>query len=71
MGLTPSAFARALDLHASTLSVQLNELLNSGLISQQRNGRTLICRAAFAHMSDVLAALTANCSEGGTAARPS
>ncbi len=64
LGLTPSALAQTLELPASTLSFHLKELLNSGLVSQQRDGRNLIYRAAFAQMNELLAYLTANCCQG-------
>lgn len=64
LGLTPSALAQTLELPASTLSFHLKELLNSGLVSQTRDGRNLIYRAAFAQMNELLAYLTANCCQG-------
>jgi DNA-binding transcriptional ArsR family regulator len=64
LGLTPSALAQALELPASTLSFHLKELLNAGLVSQERDGRNLIYRAAFAQMNELLAYLSANCCQG-------
>ena len=63
-GLTPSALAATLDLPASTLSFHLKELLNSGLASQQREGRHLIYRPAIEHMNALMAHLLAHCCEG-------
>ncbi|MCV2358682.1 metalloregulator ArsR/SmtB family transcription factor [Paucibacter sp. TC2R-5] len=64
LGLTPSALAQTLDVPASTLSFHLKELLNAGLVSQEREGRNLIYRAAFTQMNELLAYLTANCCQG-------
>ena len=49
---------------ATTLSFHLKELANAGLVTQQRDGRNLIYRAAYAQMNDVLAYLTAHCCQG-------
>ena len=49
---------------AATLSFHLKELMNAGLISQERNGRYLIYRVAFGQMNGLLAYLTENCCQG-------
>ena len=64
LGLTPGALAEELGVAATTLSFHLKELANAGLVSQQRDGRNLIYRAAYAQMNDVLAYLTAHCCQG-------
>ena len=63
-GLTPGAMAEALKVPAATLSFHLKELLHSGLITQERESRYLIYRAAFDRMNDLVAYLTANCCQG-------
>jgi len=63
-GQTPSALSEQLGLPASSLSFHLKELLNAGLLSQERSGRNLIYRADFARMNGVLAYLTDNCCQG-------
>ena len=63
-GMTPSAMSEQLNVPATALSFHLKELVHASLISQQRQGRNLIYRAAFATMSDLLAYLTENCCEG-------
>ena len=63
-GLTPGAMAEHLELPAATLSFHLKELTYAGLISQERDGRHLIYRAAFAQMNALLAYLTDNCCQG-------
>lgn len=64
LGLTPGALSDELGLAATTLSFHLKELTHAGLVSQQRDGRNLIYRAAYAHMNDLLAYLTAHCCRG-------
>ena len=63
-GLTPGALAGSLGMPAATLSFHLRGLLQAGLVSQERRGRQLIYRAAYARMNAVLAYLTDNCCQG-------
>ena len=63
-GLTPSDLAAQLEVAPNTLSFHLKELSHAGLISQERQGRNLIYRAAFDTMNALLAYLTENCCEG-------
>ena len=64
LGLTPGALSEELGVAATTLSFHLKELTNAGLVSQQRDGRNLIYRAAYEQMNGVLAYLTAHCCQG-------
>lgn len=63
-GLTPGAIAEELEVPPATLSFHLKELANAQLLSQEREGRNLIYRASFDHMTALLAYLTANCCQG-------
>ena len=63
-GMTPTRLSEALNLPSTGLSFHLKELTHAGLITQQRDGRNLIYRAAFLKMNEVLAYLTLNCCEG-------
>jgi DNA-binding transcriptional ArsR family regulator len=63
-GLSAGQLAQALGQPASTLSFHLKELLNAALVSQQRDGRSLIYRASFERMDGLLAYLTENCCAG-------
>ncbi len=63
-GMTPGGLADALAVPASTLSFHLKELMHAGLISQQRDGRSLIYRAAFDRMNALMGYLSANCCQG-------
>ncbi|MCO5401648.1 ArsR/SmtB family transcription factor [Ralstonia soli] len=63
-GLTPGAIAEQLDVPGATLSFHLKELMHAGLVTQERDGRNLIYRAAFDHMNGLLNFLTENCCQG-------
>lgn len=63
-GLTPGRLSESLDLPSTGLSFHLKELTHAGLITQERDGRHLIYRAAFSTMDEVLAYLTQNCCAG-------
>jgi DNA-binding transcriptional ArsR family regulator len=63
-GATPGALGEHLGVPNATLSFHLKELLNAGLVSQERHGRHLIYRVEFARMNGVLAYLTENCCQG-------
>jgi ArsR family transcriptional regulator, arsenate/arsenite/antimonite-responsive transcriptional repressor len=67
-GLTPTAITEGVKVPATTLSFHLKELSNAGLVTQERNGRNLVYRAAFEKMNSVLGYLTANCCEGAECA---
>ena len=64
VGLTPGVLSATLDVPASTLSFHLKELMNSGLVSQERDGRNLIYRPSIKQMNALLAYLTAHCCQG-------
>ena len=63
-GLTPTALVEQLGVAATTLSFHLKELTHAGLITQERDGRHLIYRAAFAHMNALMSYLTEHCCAG-------
>ena len=63
-GLTPGALTATLGVPASTLSFHLKELMHANLVSQERDGRSLIYRPAIEQMNDLLAYLTAHCCQG-------
>jgi ArsR family transcriptional regulator len=63
-GLTPGALVDAIAVPGTSLSFHLKELLHSGLITQERNGRNLIYRAAFGQVNALIGYLTDNCCEG-------
>ncbi len=55
---------RALDVPPSTLSHHLARLMRVGLVTQERQGRVLICRADFETMNAVIGFLTEKCCAG-------
>ena len=63
-GLTPGALVESLGVAPTTLSFHLKELTAAGLVTQTRESRHLIYRAAFDQMNAVLGYLTANCCQG-------
>lgn len=63
-GLTPGVMAEALGATATTLSFHLKELSHAGLVTQAREGRNLIYRAAYDRMDGVRSFLTENCCAG-------
>ena len=67
-GLTPGQIAEAQQIPAATLSFHLKELVQAGLLTQERQGRSLIYRADFAQMNALLAFLTENCCQGDACA---
>lgn len=63
-GLTPGALSAQLDVPATSLSFHLKELTGAQLVTQSRDGRHLIYRAAYEHMNGVLSYLTEHCCQG-------
>jgi ArsR family transcriptional regulator len=63
-GMTPGTMAEGLGSAPATLSFHLKELVNAGLVTQERAGRNLIYRAAYARMNALLGYLTENCCQG-------
>lgn len=63
-GLTPSALAEQLNIAPNALSFHLKEFFHADLVSQERQGRNILYRAAFPVMNDLLAYLTENCCQG-------
>ena len=63
-GATPSRMGEALGIAPTSISFHMKELLNAGLVSQQRDGRHIIYRAQVDAMNALLGFLTANCCGG-------
>lgn len=63
-GITPGTMAEGLDVPPATLSFHLKELVNAGLVTQERASRNLIYRAAYERMNALLGYLTENCCQG-------
>tara|TARA_R110000824_G_scaffold353214_5_gene540336 strand:+ start:1091 stop:1483 length:393 start_codon:yes stop_codon:yes gene_type:complete len=67
-GLAAGAIAERLGVPSSSLSFHLAHLTRSGLISQERQSRTLIYRADYAVMNQLVAYLLENCCAGDACA---
>ena len=63
-GLSVGELRERLDLPPATLTAHLNVLRAAGLVQDQREGRVIRVRAAYAHMDALLAYLTENCCAG-------
>lgn len=63
-GMTPGALGAILGVASSTLSFHLKELVYAGLVTQERDGRNLICRPALDRMADLMDYLAAHCCMG-------
>ncbi len=68
LGMTPGVMAEGSGMPPATLSFHLKELMNAGLVSQERQGRHLIYRAAYERMDALLRYLTENCCQGAACA---
>lgn len=60
-GLPVGDIQERLQIAGSTLSHHLKALIIADLVSQERRSRTLICRANYALMDDLVAFLVAEC----------
>ena len=65
-GMTPGELSATLNIPASTLSFHLKELAHAHLVSQERDGRSLIYRASIEQMSGLMAYLTDHCCHGAS-----
>jgi DNA-binding transcriptional ArsR family regulator len=65
-GLAAGAIAEALGVPSATMSFHLKELRNAGVVSSRRDGRSLIYRAHFAAMNELLRFLSENCCQGAS-----
>ncbi|HVO04467.1 MAG TPA: metalloregulator ArsR/SmtB family transcription factor [Candidatus Cybelea sp.] len=60
-GLPVGALQAKLGIAASTLSHHIRHLKDAGLISQERQATTLICRASYPAMNELLGYLVDEC----------
>ena len=63
-GSRPGQLSEELEVPAATLSFHLKELAHAQLVTQERDGRSLIYRANFDRMNGLLGYLTEHCCEG-------
>lgn len=67
-GRAVGRIGEALGLPSATLSFHLKELKHAGLVTVQREGRSLIYGANFATMTSLIDYLTSHCCAGDPAA---
>jgi DNA-binding transcriptional ArsR family regulator len=63
-GMAVGELAEATGLAGATLTNHLHILRRAGLVSDERRGRIIQCRAAYPQMNNLLAFLTENCCAG-------
>ena len=63
-GMTPGVMAEGVGIAPPALSFHLKELMNAGLVTQERQGRHRVYRAAYDQMNGLLGYLTDNCCAG-------
>ncbi|HEV7436538.1 MAG TPA: metalloregulator ArsR/SmtB family transcription factor [Pseudorhizobium sp.] len=64
-GLPVGGLQQRLEIPSSTLSHHCKKLLDANLITQERNGTTLICRANYRAMSSLIGYLADECCADG------
>ena len=69
VGLPVGRLQERLGIASSTLSHHLHRLILTGLVTQERQSTTLICRANYAAMSGLLGFLSDECCADSAAAR--
>ena len=65
-GLSAGALSDALGVVPSSMSFHLAQLSNAGLVSQRRQGRSIIYAADYGAMNALLSYLTENCCAGAS-----
>jgi ArsR family transcriptional regulator len=65
-GMPAGAVAEALDLAPNTLTFHFDRLRMAGLVTVQRQGRSMIYAAQFDTMNSLLGFLTENCCGGAS-----
>jgi DNA-binding transcriptional ArsR family regulator len=66
-GLSVGELATATGLAGATLTSHLHVLRRAGMVSDERRGRVIQCRASYPQMNTLLGFLTENCCAGSAA----
>jgi DNA-binding transcriptional ArsR family regulator len=69
-GIAVGEIQARLGVPASTLSHHIAYLMKEGLVTQERRGRSLVCRAGYDRMRGLIDYLVEHCCEGLDARRP-
>jgi DNA-binding transcriptional ArsR family regulator len=69
-GLPVGQVQEKLDIPASTLSHHCKKLIDTGLVTQERQATTLICRAHYPAMQSLIGFLADECCADGTCPPP-
>lgn len=69
-GMTVGLLQSRLAMPGSTLSHHLRALIQAGVIEQERDGRSLICRARYDRIEGLAAFLLTECCEDATRTAP-
>lgn len=64
-GLAVGGLQQKVDIPASTLSHHCRKLIEAGLVTQERHGTTLICRANYKAMASLIGYLSDECCADG------
>jgi DNA-binding transcriptional ArsR family regulator len=67
-GMAVGELAAATGLAGATLTNHLHILRRAGMVSDERRGRVIQCRASYPQMNELLGFLTESCCTGSTAA---
>ncbi len=67
-GMTVGELAAATGLAGATLTNHLHVLRRAGMVSDERRGRVIQCRANYTRMNELLGFLTDNCCAGSAIA---
>lgn len=63
-GMTVGELQTVLERPASTVAFHLRELVNAGLVTQEKQGRSVQCRVNFKALDDVLQFVKQDCCKG-------
>jgi ArsR family transcriptional regulator len=69
-GMAAGLLAEGVGVPASSMSFHLAQLANAGLVSQQRQGRSIVYSADYAAMNALMGFLTENCCGGMACSSP-
>lgn len=69
-GLTVGQIQEALGRPMSTVSFHLRELVNAGMVVQEKQGRSVYNRASFETLNEMMALIARDCCQGVPVTKP-